>query len=204
MGLTSIREAPSLLINLIGMFMLKVPTKQDKTWVYGTPDENGNAVAQNVIQKFLIFVAILAIPVMFLAKPYIKYKAHKARQNAGSTQFGGVRVQMSGTDDTTNILEDDELANEHGDGSPGVGGGDVGAIEEFNLTEALVEQMIHTIEYGSSYGFGKCYTRIIHWLYHVIFGILGLFNPFRGHFDWHGRSFCFSSRSTSSLGRVQF
>ena len=61
------------------MFMLKVPTKQDKTWVYGTPDEDGNAVAQNVIQKFLIFVAILAIPVMLLAKPYIKYKAHKGR-----------------------------------------------------------------------------------------------------------------------------
>ena len=59
--------------------MLKVPTKQDKTWVYGTPDENGNAVAQNIIQKFLIFVAILAIPVMLLAKPYIKYKAHKGR-----------------------------------------------------------------------------------------------------------------------------
>ena len=76
------------------------------------------------------------------------WKPDKARQNAGSTQFGGVRVQMSGTDDTTNILEDDELANEHGDGSPGVGGGDVGAIEEFNLTEALVEQMIHTIEYA--------------------------------------------------------
>jgi len=141
-------EAPSLLINLIGMFMLKVPTKQDKTWVYGTPDEDGNAVAQNIIQKFLIFVAILAIPVMLLAKPYIKYKAHKARQNAGSTQFGGVRVQMAGTDDTTNILEDDELANEHGDGVTGIGGGDGGAVEEFNLTEALVEQMIHTIEYA--------------------------------------------------------
>ena len=56
---------------------------------------------------------------------------------------------MSGTDDTTNILEDDELANEHGDGSPGIGGGgDGGAVPEFNLTEALVEQMIHTIEYA--------------------------------------------------------
>ena len=55
---------------------------------------------------------------------------------------------MAGTDDTTNILEDDELANEHGDGSPGIGGGDGGAVEEFNLTEALVEQMIHTIEYA--------------------------------------------------------
>ena len=65
------------MINLIGMFMLKVPTKQDKTWVYGTPNEAGEAVAQNAIQKLLIFVAIVAIPVMLLAKPYIKYKAHK-------------------------------------------------------------------------------------------------------------------------------
>ena len=61
------------------MFMLKVPTKQDKTWVYGTPNDQGEAVAQNIIQKFLIFVAIGAIPVMLLAKPYIKYKAHKGR-----------------------------------------------------------------------------------------------------------------------------
>ena len=61
------------------MFMLKVPTKQDKTWVYGTPNDQGEAVAQNIIQKFLIFVAILAIPVMLFAKPYIKYKAHKGR-----------------------------------------------------------------------------------------------------------------------------
>ena len=72
-------EAPSLLINLIGMVMLKVPTKQDKTWVYGTPNDQGEAVAQNIIQKFLICVAIGAIPVMLLAKPYIKYKAHKGR-----------------------------------------------------------------------------------------------------------------------------
>ena len=41
------------------------------------------------------------------------------------------------------------LANEHGDGSPAIGGGgDAGAAQEFNLTEALVEQMIHTIEYA--------------------------------------------------------
>ena len=76
------------------MFMLKVPTKQDKTWVYGTPDENGNAVAQNIIQKFLIFVAILAIPVMLLAKPYIKYKAHKGRvsRTVARTWYGPYRT----------------------------------------------------------------------------------------------------------------
>ena len=39
---------------------------------------------------------------------------------------------MSGTDDTTNILEDDELANEHGDGSPDIGGG-ASALEELNF-----------------------------------------------------------------------
>ena len=29
-------DAPSLLINLIGMFMMKVPSKREKTWIYGT------------------------------------------------------------------------------------------------------------------------------------------------------------------------
>jgi len=86
---------------------------------------------------------------MLFGKPYIKYKAAKNRRNAGSTHFGGVRVQMSGTDDTTNILEDDELQNEHEAGTSGQGQAGSGeAEEEFNLTEAMVEQMIHTIEYA--------------------------------------------------------
>ena len=141
-------DAPSLLINLIGMFMLKVPNKNDHTWIFGTPnEETGAAAGQNVVQKIFIFIAILCIPVMLFGKPYIKYKAAKDRRNAGSTHFGGVRVQMSGTDDTTNILEDDELQNEHEAGPSGAAVQN-STEEEFNLTEAMVEQMIHTIEYA--------------------------------------------------------
>ena len=29
-------DAPSLLINLIGMFMMKTPNQKEKTWIYGT------------------------------------------------------------------------------------------------------------------------------------------------------------------------
>jgi len=55
-------DAPSLLINLIGMFMLKVPQKSDHTWIFGTPNEDGIAAGQNVAQKIFIFIAILCIP----------------------------------------------------------------------------------------------------------------------------------------------
>ena len=71
-------------------------------------NEDGVATFQNVVQKILILVAIACLPVMLIAKPYIKYKKHKERQNRGTTNFGGVRVTTGG-DDTANILEDDDL-----------------------------------------------------------------------------------------------
>jgi len=137
-------DAPSLLINLIGMFMMKVPSKREKTWIYGTvtDDEDGIATFQNVVQKILILVALACLPVMLFAKPYIKYKKHKERQNRGTTNFGGVRVNTGG-DDTANILEDDDLA--YDSDQPGAG---EPPVEAFNVTEAAVEQMIHTIEYA--------------------------------------------------------
>ena len=79
---------------------------------------------------------------MLFAKPYIKYKKHKERQNRGTTNFGGVRVATGG-DDTANILEDDDLA--YDSDQPGAG---EPPVEAFNVTEAAVEQMIHTIEYA--------------------------------------------------------
>lgn len=144
--------APSLLINLIGMFMLKVPTKQDKTWIFGTPatDKVGTATAQNAIQKFLLFVAVLCIPVMFFAKPYFKKKAFEAKRNRGTTNFGGIRVQVDGNDDTANILEEDELANENDlpSASNAVESSSSPDEEEFDFTNEMVVQGIHTIEYA--------------------------------------------------------
>lgn len=153
--------APSLLINLIGMFMLKVPTAQDRTWVYGatdcddpftadiTNDNPCNATAQNVIQKFLLFVALICIPVMLFAKPYFKHKAWKEKRNRGTASFGGVRVQVEGNDDTTNILEQDELDNEHMAGLESGGAAATQAEEEeFDLGGTMIIQIIHTIEFA--------------------------------------------------------
>ena len=137
-------DAPSLLINLIGMFMMKVPSKKEKTWIYGsiTDDAEGVATLQNLVQKVLILTAVACLPVMLCAKPYIKYKKHQERQNRNTTNFGGIRVNTGG-DDTANILEDDDLAYD----SDQPGANDP-PVEAFNLTEAAVEQMIHTIEYA--------------------------------------------------------
>lgn len=148
--------APSLLINLIGMFMLKVPGTEDRTWVYGGTNctdpfaddqQPCLATSQNVIQKFLLFVAVICIPVMLFAKPYMKYKAWQEKRNRGTTSFGGVRVQVDGNDDTANILEEDELANEHAVTSP-TASGDAQEEEAFDLGGTMIIQVIHTIEYA--------------------------------------------------------
>ena len=80
-----------------------VPGTEDRTWVYGGTNctdpfaddqQPCLATSQNVIQKFLLFVAVICIPVMLFAKPYMKYKAWQEKQNRGTTNFGGVRVQV--------------------------------------------------------------------------------------------------------------
>ena len=119
------------------------PSRKERTWVYGgiTDDDVGTASAQNAIQKFLLFIAVSCIPVMLFAKPYVKYKAQKEKRNRGTTNFGGVRVEVDGNDDTANILEGDELANEHDLASVDVPT-PAAAVpeEEFDLANAMIIQ----------------------------------------------------------------
>ena len=118
--------------------------------MYGSLNDAGEATAQNVIQKFLLFIAVISLPVMLFAKPYFKYKAHKDKKNRGTTSFGGVRVQVDGNDDTANILEADEPANEHdmATTSAAIQAPAEPEEEEFDLSNAMILQVIHTIEYA--------------------------------------------------------
>lgn len=136
-------NAPSLLINLIGMFMLKTPTKEDNTWVYGSLNAEGEATAQGLVQKLLLLIAFASLPVMLLAKPYIKYKEWKDKRNRSTANFGGVRVEIEGNDDTEGILDGDELARESGsDHQPQE------EVEEFDVGGMMILQIIHTIEFA--------------------------------------------------------
>lgn len=74
---------------------------------------------QSILQKVLVFIALICIPIMLLGKPlYIQYtrKSHKA-VNGG-------------------INQGDEVAAGHG-----------GHEEEEEISEIYIHQAIHTIEY---------------------------------------------------------
>lgn len=77
--------------------------------------------AQPILQKILVFVALLCVPVMLLGKPlYIQFtrKSHKAVN-------GGVNQEV--------------IANSHGGGHE--------EEEEEEISEVYIHQAIHTIEY---------------------------------------------------------
>ena len=138
------------MLTVVNLVYLIVPSAEERTWVFGSvtgeDGRSGDATAQNAIQKFLLFVAVLSLPVMLFAKPWFKYKEHLAKKQRGTTNFGGIRVQVDGADDTANILDEDELANEHDAGA--ISAADTEEEEEYDLSGAMIVQVIHTIEYA--------------------------------------------------------
>ncbi|CAJ0604918.1 unnamed protein product [Cylicocyclus nassatus] len=127
--------APSLLIGLINMFMLKarepgfvqcMNCPNATTWViidgknytYANYDQQNACYLQQwyphqaIIEQILLILAVIAIPVMLLVKPfYIRW-----RHNRGLPIAGG---------------------HSHGDGD-----------EEFSFGDVMVYQAIHTIEFA--------------------------------------------------------
>jgi V-type H+-transporting ATPase subunit a len=108
---------PGLLNTLIYMFLSPGNVDDDKTLYSG----------QAFVQTVLLLIAAVCVPWMLLAKPYLQYKEHQAKQGAG--------YQTVGDDDE----EDNEDAGGHDDGHGGGG--------EFNVGETLIYSSIHTIEF---------------------------------------------------------
>ncbi|XP_077967599.1 V-type proton ATPase 116 kDa subunit a 1-like isoform X2 [Styela clava] len=146
------KDAPSLLIGLINMFMFKAPT--NGVWLY-----NG----QNGVQIFLVLVAGLCVPWLLFVKPYILYKRNQQKVNRhvlhvdpvinpsgsssnrgrGTRTYGDVRVAVDMDSDDAPIIHHDQL--DEGSGSSEVAEHE--EEEEFDMTEIMIHQMIETIEY---------------------------------------------------------
>lgn len=136
---------PNLLIELINMFFFK-----DSTSVAGSekPDYCKQLYpGQAWVQRVFVVVAVLCIPVMLFAKPFILLQKHKQKSKYGRRfhNNGGVShtnplslnmsdddIKTNGHSSTTNIVEIHEEEEEE---------------EEFEFSEIFVEQTIHTIEY---------------------------------------------------------
>ncbi|KAG0195965.1 H(+)-transporting V0 sector ATPase subunit a [Mortierella sp. GBA30] len=116
---------PSLLNTMIYMFLSPGSVnEQDKLYT-----------GQGVVQGFLVFLAFICIPWMLFLKPYyLKYEHNKAR-SMGYHQPSENHVRIS-----TDSAHSDEAGG-------AVVADDVEHEEEFEFSEELIHQVIHTIDF---------------------------------------------------------
>ncbi|XP_059812467.1 V-type proton ATPase 116 kDa subunit a 1 isoform X2 [Hemitrygon akajei] len=119
------RDAPSLLIHFINMFLFSY---NDKTMKYLYKGQQG-------LQSFLVIVALLCVPCMLVVKPLVLRHQYLRKKNLGTHNFGGIRVGNGPTEEDAEIIQHDQLDTHSEDG------------EEFNFGDVAVHQAIHTIEY---------------------------------------------------------
>jgi len=113
------RCAPSILITFINMVLFRGNESEANCDPYLYAGQRG-------FQSFLVIVAVICVPWMLLAKPLLIRRAHKQKLASG--------VSRLGLADETNQDEDDNTSH-HGTGG------------EFDFTEIIILQGIHTIEY---------------------------------------------------------
>ncbi|KRT84294.1 hypothetical protein AMK59_1703 [Oryctes borbonicus] len=119
--------APSILITFINMVLFK-PPKEDEIC---SPEMFSGQLA---LQKVLVIIALLCVPVMFLAKPIIIMRS----QNK-STEYSMQQATENG--DAEQPMQNNTA--QAGGGSHGGGGHD----EHESIGELFIHQGIHTIEY---------------------------------------------------------
>uniref|UniRef100_H2ZFW1 V-type proton ATPase subunit a n=1 Tax=Ciona savignyi TaxID=51511 RepID=H2ZFW1_CIOSA len=130
--------APSLLIGLIDMYMLTDPKSNNRVPLY---------TGQYQVQIFLVIVTVLCVPWMFLSKPYILYKRSNNTQDdiccfslydrlitQSMMEAGGLDSQ---SDDDVAILHHENNDANYGKQEP----------ESFDMSEVIIYQAIHTIEF---------------------------------------------------------
>ncbi|XP_060757953.1 V-type proton ATPase 116 kDa subunit a isoform X2 [Neoarius graeffei] len=125
------REAPSLLIAFINMFLFN----------YTDPTIKQLYIGQPVIQSLLVVIALLCVPCMLIVKPLVLRRQYLWRKHLGTQNFGGIRVGNGPTDDEAEIIQHDQLSQNLDEEA------EQSEEEVFNFADVAVHQAIHTIEY---------------------------------------------------------
>ncbi|GFS73093.1 hypothetical protein NPIL_48101 [Nephila pilipes] len=115
--------APSLLIMLINMFLFKYPSEP----CYLTNMYAG----QPVIQGMLVVIALLCIPWMLFAKPYMLYKQWLKRPTLMNDSQAAAEDGKVGGDGVVQQSQPSEIT----------------VPEEIDFADLFINQAIHTIEY---------------------------------------------------------
>ncbi|KAE9420018.1 hypothetical protein Angca_005717, partial [Angiostrongylus cantonensis] len=142
--------APSLLIGLINMFMMK---PLDSGFVEADGEQkfqchlNHWYPGQAIVEQVLLVLAVVQVPLMLFVKPLIlRYRSRAAEGHYHSLRdevriaIQNVRADMNGDDAEVVRTEPKTLATSSGNNS---GHG----AEPFELGEVMVYQAIHTIEF---------------------------------------------------------
>ncbi|XP_077108233.1 V-type proton ATPase 116 kDa subunit a 1 isoform X5 [Ranitomeya variabilis] len=125
------KEAPSLLIHFINMFLFN----------YSDPSFPMLYSGQKGLQCFLVVCAFLCVPWMLVLKPVMLRHQYLRRKHLGTHNFGGIRVGNGPTEEDAEIIQHDQLSMHSEEGEEP-------AVEEvFNFGDVVVNQAIHTIEY---------------------------------------------------------
>ncbi|XP_042330013.1 V-type proton ATPase 116 kDa subunit a1 isoform X9 [Sceloporus undulatus] len=118
------KDAPSLLIHFINMFLFSYDPKGKMLYK-----------GQKGLQCFLVVVAFMCVPWMLVAKPLVLRQQYLRRKHLGTLNFGGIRVGNGPTEEDAEIIQHDQLSTHSEEG------------EEFDFGDTVVHQAIHTIEY---------------------------------------------------------
>lgn len=123
--------APSILIQFINMFLF--PSGETKSFFSG----------QVPLQKFLLSVAFLCVPVMLLGKPLYLYWLHSGGRGIRMYRSGYKLIRKESEEELCLLsCHDVEEGSNHSDS-----GHREGDAEELNFADVFMNQAIHTIEY---------------------------------------------------------
>ncbi|XP_061672926.1 V-type proton ATPase 116 kDa subunit a [Syngnathoides biaculeatus] len=128
---TNSRQAPSILIHFINMFLMQGDSLQP---LY--PGQNG-------LQIFLVVVAVLSVPVLLLGKPLYLFWLHKG-SNRLQMYRGYERVRRSSEEELF-LLRTQDM--EEGSSHSELSSSGEQHSEEFDFADEFLHQAIHTIEY---------------------------------------------------------
>ncbi|XP_036954030.1 V-type proton ATPase 116 kDa subunit a [Acanthopagrus latus] len=125
------RNAPSILIHFINMFLMQGDGLQP---LY--PGQTG-------LQIFLVVIAVLSVPVLLLGKPVYLYWLHNGSHRLGLYR-GYERVRRNSEEELYLMRAHDmEEGSSHSD----LSSSGENTTEEFDFADELLHQAIHTIEY---------------------------------------------------------
>ncbi|KAG8515005.1 V-type proton ATPase 116 kDa subunit a isoform 2, partial [Galemys pyrenaicus] len=125
------RAAPSILIEFINMFL------------FPASETSGLYRGQEHVQRLLLAVTALSVPVLFLGKPLFLLWLHNGRSCFGVSRTGYTLVRKDSEEEVSLLGSQDieEGSSQAEDGCREV------TSEEFNFGEILMTQVIHSIEY---------------------------------------------------------